>query len=139
MGRGVEIGMGGEEPTWEGVGRPGEAPPIYSREINYWLLRAAIDVLRRQPEIGLLFVHTTDYPMHTWPPHAPESREHLSELARLLGEAEAAAPDAAFLATADHGMNYKTRCIDLEKTLYARGAPIRIPISAERDKNLRHH
>jgi phosphonoacetate hydrolase len=139
MGRGVEIAMAAEEPSPEWVERLGEAPPIYSREINYWLLQAAIDVLRKQPEIGLLFVHTTDYPMHTWPPHAPESHEHLSELDRLLGEAEAAAPDAAFLVTADHGMNYKTRCIDLEKALSARGAPIRIAISAERDKYLRHH
>jgi phosphonoacetate hydrolase len=139
MSRGVEIAMAAEEPTPEWVERLGEAPPIYSREINYWLLRAAIDVLRRQPEIGLLFVHTTDYPMHTWPPGAPESQEHLRELDRLLGEAETAAPDAAFLVTADHGMNYKTRCIDLEKALSTRGAPIRIAISAERDKYLRHH
>src|SRR5258708_37309399 len=139
MGRGVEIAMAAEEPSPEWVERLGAAPPIYSREINYWLLRAAIDVLRRQPEIGLLFVHTTDYPMHTWPPHAPEYPEHLSELDRLLGEAKAAAPDAACLATADPGMNYKTRCIDLEKALSARGAPLRIAISAERDKYLRHH
>jgi phosphonoacetate hydrolase len=36
-------------------------------------------------------------------------------------------------------MNYKTRCWDLEKALAARGAPVRIAISAERDKYLRHH
>jgi phosphonoacetate hydrolase len=77
--------------------------------------------------------------MHAWPPEAPESKEHLSMLDSLLAEAAEAAPDAAFLVSADHGMNYKTRCWDLEKALAARAVPIRIAISAERDKYLRHH
>ena len=47
--------------------------------------------------------------MHTWPPARAESREHLARLDQLFGEAAAAAPDAAFLLTADHGMNFKTR------------------------------
>jgi phosphonoacetate hydrolase len=77
--------------------------------------------------------------MHTWPPEAPESREHLARLDQLFAEAAAAAPDAAFLLTADHGMNHKTRCWDLEKACAKRGAPIRIAISVDRDKYLKHH
>jgi phosphonoacetate hydrolase len=77
--------------------------------------------------------------MHTWPPEASESKEHLERLDQLLGEATAAAPDAAFLLTADHGMNHKTRCWDLEKACAKRGAPIRIAISVDRDKYLQHH
>ena len=46
-----------------------------------------------------MYVHTTDYPMHNWPPEAAESIEHLARLDELLGEAAAAAPDAAFLLT----------------------------------------
>jgi phosphonoacetate hydrolase len=57
----------------------------------------------------------------------------------LLAELAATAPDAAILLTADHGMNFKTRCWDLEKALQERGAPVRIAISAERDKYLAHH
>src|SRR5580658_5954994 len=95
----------------EPVRRP--APPIYSREINYWLIRAAIYVLRNMPEIGCLYVHTTDYPMHTWAPAAKESQEHVKMIDDLLGQACAAAPDAAFLLTADHGMNHKRKCYDL--------------------------
>ena len=123
--------------TW--VKRLGPAPDIYSREINHWLMRAAIDVLKSQPEIGCLYVHTTDYPMHTWPPEARESKEHLAKLDELLAEAAAAAPDAAFLLTADHGMNHKSRCWDLEKVCAGRGAPIRIAISVDRDKYVKHH
>jgi phosphonoacetate hydrolase len=102
-------------------------------------MRAAIEVLTSRPDIGVLYVHTTDYPMHMWPPAAAESLAHLATLDALLAEAAAVAPDAAFLVSADHGMNYKTRCWDLEKALVARGAPVRIAISAERDKYVRHH
>jgi phosphonoacetate hydrolase len=116
-----------------------DAPDIYSREINYWLMAAAIDLFRTRPDLGCFYIHTTDYPMHTWPPEAPESQEHLARLDELLGEAAAAAPDAAFLLTADHGMNHKSRCWDLEKVCARRGAPIRIAISVDRDKYLKHH
>jgi phosphonoacetate hydrolase len=57
----------------------------------------------------------------------------------LLGQACAAAPDAAFLLTADHGLNHKRRCYDLDKVLAGMALPIRISISAERDRYLKHH
>lgn len=77
--------------------------------------------------------------MHTWAPEAPESKEHVKTIDRLLKEACEAAPDAAFLLTADHGMNHKTHAYDLDKTLAAAGIPIRISISAERDRYVKHH
>ena len=51
----------------------------------------------------------------------------------------AAAPDAAFLLTADHGMHHKSRCWDLAKACANRGVSLRIAISAERDRYLQHH
>jgi phosphonoacetate hydrolase len=137
--KGTDILLTAEAPDGNWEARLGKAPPIYSREINYWLFSAALDVLRNRPEIGLLYIHTTDYPMHMWPPEAPESQEHLSRLDSLLAQLAATAPDAAILLTADHGMNFKSRCWDLEKVLQERGAPVRIAISAERDKYLAHH
>ncbi len=137
--RGTEIALTAEVPDGDWERRLGKAPPIYSREINYWLFAAALDILRNRPEIGLLYIHPTDYPMHMWPPQAPESQEHLARLDALLAEMAAAAPDAAILLTADHAMNFKSRSWDLEKALAERGAPVRIAISAERDKYVRHH
>jgi phosphonoacetate hydrolase len=137
--RGAETVLTAEAPTTEWVRRLGAAPGIYSREINYWLLHAAIDLLKRRVDLGCLYVHTTDYPMHTWPPEAPESKEHLARLDALLAEAMAAAPDAAFLLTADHGLHNKSRCWDLEKACRNRGLALRAAISAERDKYLQHH
>jgi phosphonoacetate hydrolase len=139
LSRGATISLTAEEAPAEWVDRLGPAPAIYSREINYWIFRAAIHVLKHRPEIQCLYVHTTDYPMHTWAPDAPESKEHLKTIDTLLGEACAAAPDAAFLLTADHGMNHKTHAYDLDKTLAASGIPIRISISAERDRYVKHH
>jgi phosphonoacetate hydrolase len=139
LSRGTTIALTPEEAPAEWVAKLGPAPPVYSREINYWTFRAAIDILKHRPEVQCLYVHTTDYPMHAWAPEAPESKEHVKTIDTLLAEACAAAPDAAFLLTADHGMNHKTRAFDLDKTLAAAGAPIRISISAERDRYVKHH
>jgi phosphonoacetate hydrolase len=135
--RGASLVLTPEAPPADWVRRLGPAPDIYSREINYWLLRAAIDLLKTRRDLGCLYVHTTDYPMHTWPPEAPESQEHLARLDAFFAEAADAAPDAAFLVTADHGLHHKSRCWDLEKACANRGLIVRKAISAERDR--KHH
>jgi phosphonoacetate hydrolase len=137
--RGAEIVLSAEIPTPEWTGRLGNAPDIYSAEINHWLLKAALWILKNRPEIGILYVHTTDYPMHMWPPEAELSRRHLAGLDSLYGEIAAAAPDAAILLTADHGMHHKTRCWDLMRACAARGVMLRAALSAEQDKYLKHH
>jgi phosphonoacetate hydrolase len=135
----VEIGIAAEAPSDDDIARYGRPADIYSREINYWLWETAVAILEDRPDIGLLYVHITDYPMHAWGPDDPESREHMEELDRLLGRALAAAPDAAFLATADHGMNYKTRCWDLMRVLSQEGIAPRFVLSPERDYYVVHH
>jgi phosphonoacetate hydrolase len=139
LSRGTEIAIAAEAPPADVVRRHGQAPPIYSREINYWLWEVAADLLKNRPDIRLLYVHTTDYPMHTWPPSAPESKEHLAKLDASIGRAVAAAPDAAFLITADHGLNAKTRCWDLARACKNRGLELRFALSAERDRYVKHH
>jgi phosphonoacetate hydrolase len=136
---GTEIALAAEAPEQAWVARYGAPPGIYSREINYWLWDVAVDLLATRPELDLLYVHTTDYPMHAWAEDAPESLEHLAEVDRRLGEAVAAAPDAAFLLTADHGMNAKTRCYDLDKVCREAGRPVRFVLSPERDYYVVHH
>jgi phosphonoacetate hydrolase len=139
LARGAEIAVAAERPPEEFIQRYGKPADIYSREINYWLWEVAVDLLKNRPEIGLLYVHTTDYPMHTWAPGEAESKEHLATLDRLLGEARDAAPDAAFLITADHGMSYKTRCCDLAKACREREVELRFALSAEKDRYVKHH
>jgi phosphonoacetate hydrolase len=77
--------------------------------------------------------------MHAWGEGEPAFRSHAGRLDALIGSAAAAAPDAAFLLTADHGMNPKKRCWDLAKTCRTAGAPVRFVLSPERDYYVRHH
>jgi phosphonoacetate hydrolase len=137
--RGAEIVLTAENPTPDWLQKLGPAPVIYSAEINYWLMAAAINILKTRPDIGVLYVHTTDYPMHMWAPEAPESKEHLARMDDLFGQAMKAAPDAAFLATADHGMNAKSACWDLEQVCAGKGVPIRKAVSTGRDRYMKHH
>ncbi len=137
--KGADLAIVAEAPTADQIQKYGTPPAIYSREINYWLWTVAVDLLKTRPDLGFIYVHTTDYPMHTWPASAAESREHLARLDSLLGEAVASAPDAAFLITADHGMNAKSRCWDLAKACKNRGLELKFALSAERDKYVKHH
>jgi len=139
LARDADIAIAAENPPPDYVERFGPPPDIYSREINYWLWKVAIDLLQNRPDIGVVYVHTTDYPMHAWAPDREESQEHLRRLDQLMGDAAAAAPDAAFFVTADHGMNFKSRCWDLEKAMHSRGAAIKFALSAEKDRYIKHH
>lgn len=138
LGRGATVAIAAENPTPELVQRYGPAPDIYSAEINYWLWQVAVDLLEHRPELELIYVHTTDYPMHAWRPEHPLSIEHLARLDDLICAA-ADIDGVALYATADHGMNDKSRCWDLAKACANRGAPVRFALSAERDRYVRHH
>lgn len=135
----TEIAVAAEAPPADYIDRFGPPPDIYSREINYWLWGAALDILKSKPYIDLVYVHTTDYPMHAWAPEQNESLEHLQQVDEFIGRARDAAADAAFFFTADHAMNYKTRCWDLMKVCRERGTPIRFALSPERDYYVKHH
>ncbi len=108
----------------------GTPPDIFSRQINLWLLRLAREVVRRfRPQ--LLYVATTDYPGHRWPPGAPAMREHLRGLDELLGQLleEYDLGDSVVALTADHGMNAKVRAASPVRALQeagiaARGVPL---------------
>ncbi len=133
------LAVAAEAASPEIIQRYGTPPDIYSAEINYWLWTVAIDILKTWPEIGVLYVHTTDYPMHRWAPEESESLTHLSRLDSLIAEAKASAPDAAFFAAADHGMNRKKRCWDIARVCASRGVPLRFALSPERDYYIVHH
>ncbi len=135
----VTIGIAAEAATDDIVAKYGQPGDIYSADINYWLWEVACSILTDQPDIQLLYVHITDYPMHAWGPEKQESKVHLEKLDQLMGKALKAAPDAAFLATADHGMNYKKQCWDLKRVLDEKGLPARFVLSPERDYYIVHH
>jgi phosphonoacetate hydrolase len=99
----------------------------------------AVDLLTTRPDLDLVYVHTTDFPMHAWPPGDRRSTAHLRGLDDLIAEAAGVADDIALYATADHGMNNKTRVWDLRTACARRGVPLRFALSAERDRYVEHH
>ncbi len=117
----------------------GSPPPMYSTAINYWLFDIAIDLIENRPDIELIYVHTTDYPMHMWGPEAVESQEHMKKLDEYLGIIETKGPDFTIALTADHGMNSKKRCWDLAKACSNRGLDLKFAVSPVADRLLKHH
>jgi phosphonoacetate hydrolase len=139
LGQDADISIAAEKPTAELINRFGPAPPMYSTEINYWLWEIGLDIFKNQSDISLLYVHTTDYPMHMWPPEDHRSKQHLQELDRYLGKISQIDPEATLLVTADHGMNFKTQCWDLAKACQNRGLEVAFCVSPLADRLLKHH
>ena len=139
LGPSVAVGVAVQDPDPATIARFGTPPDIYSVEANEWIMRAGLRILEEEPDIGVLYVHTTDYPMHMWGPDALQSLDHLARLDWLIGEMGERYPDAAFLVTADHGMNPKSDCLDLETILSAAGFPIKAAISPVADRLVKHH
>ncbi len=139
LGGSVDAGLSAQDADPDTIRDFGIPPDIYSIEVNEWIVRSGMKILQSRPDINVLYVHTTDYPMHMWAPEDERSLDHLSRLDRLIGEMADRYPDAAFLVTADHGMNPKKECLDLEKILRAAGFPILAAISPVADRLVKHH
>jgi phosphonoacetate hydrolase len=89
----------------------GPPPPIYSLEVNGWVVDAARYILSRE-HYDLAYLATTDYAMHIYAPQQPESARHMALLDEALGKLMDRLPEAQVLITADHGMLSKGRMID---------------------------
>lgn len=139
LGGAADVALCAEAPDLATLERLGAPPPMYSAEVNDWLLSAALGLLRDRTDLGLVYVHTTDYPMHAWPPEDPRSQAHLAMLDARVAALRDAAPDATFLVTADHGMSPKRRCIDLAALCAGQGLPLRFAVSPVADRLVRHH
>lgn len=124
------------EEKWK---NPPALSDVYSREVNYELMAAADSLLKNNRQVRLLFIHTTDYPMHMWPPEMDSVKEFLSAMDSCIALLHRTAPDAAILITADHGMNHKTQAWDLFQACAENHTPIKIAISPEKDKYVKHH
>lgn len=120
------------------VDRLGTAPDIYSPEINHWLFKAT-QIILNETDTDITYFHTTDFPMHMEPPSGEMSQFHLSEWDNLLGEVLNGHPDLEIYMSADHGMNFKSRCHDLNKIMPEKGCDIFFAMSAERDPYVKHH
>lgn len=139
LGRDADFVVAAESPEQHIQDKYGTAPPMYSSEINYYLFDIALDLINNRPDIELIYLHTTDYPMHMWEPEAPESQEHMKKLDQYLGQIISHDPEFTIALTADHGMNYKKQCWDLAKACKNRGLELKFAVSPVADRLLKHH
>ncbi len=128
----------GRVPAAIGRDNPGVYDPecsVYCLEAGSWLLRNRL--------ADVLYLSTTDYVQHKWPPEAEEARAFYARMDRFLGEIEG--QGVVLGITADHGMNDKTfpdgspRVRYLESLLADRGvagARVILPIT---DPYVVHH
>ena len=137
LNRGTTLSFSAEVPLAWVAQQLGPPPPIYSLEVNGWVIRAATLVLAREG-VDLAYVATTDYAMHAYHPEHPRSQEHITILDRAVAQMLEQHPDMELLITADHGMKSKTRMIDLEAVLERGGVRCQaVPVI--KDRYVVHH
>ncbi len=134
---GTDIAVAAEAPPDTYIEQVGPPEPIYSAEINWWLLRAVRETLRTaDPE--LVYCSTTDWSQHQYAPESAESQEHLAVLDEIIGEIVDDDPTREIYITADHGMLPKTRALDPGRVLRESGiSASAIPII--KDRYVAHH
>jgi phosphonoacetate hydrolase len=98
----------------------GDPPPVYSLEVNAWIIDAARYVLSKE-HYDLVYLTTTDYAMHTYAPEQPASATHLALLDEAIGKLVESLPEVEILITADHGMSAKSRMVHLPAELARHG------------------
>lgn len=134
---GAVVAESAEKPSSWLTDRIGTPPGIYTIEVNHWLLRAALDLLRHDPP-DFLYVSTTDFVTHTHSPDSEPSCRNIHEIDRLIGEILNVTADLELVVTADHGMNAKTSALDLGAILKQAGIDAQaIPII--KDRHVVHH
>lgn len=84
----------------------GPAPAIYSADASLYVLRAGVELLKAG-KADFLYLSLTDYMQHKYAPEAPESLDFYEKIDHEIGQLIELG--AVVGATADHGMNAKTR------------------------------
>ena len=134
---GTDVAVAAEAPPSEYIDAIGTVEPIYSIEINWWLLRAVQYTLRKyDPQV--VYCSTTDWVQHKFAPEAEMSQKHMAELDRIIGEIVDDDPEREIYITADHGMLDKLVALDPGRILTQEGIPAdAIPII--KDRYVAHH
>lgn len=134
---GADIQVAAEDPPEEFINSIGPIEPIYSIEINWWLLRAVLYCIQKyDPE--MIYCSTTDWVQHKYPPEHEISQRHLSELDRIIGDIVDQDPGREIYITADHGMLDKTTALDPARILHRESIQAdSIPII--KDRYVVHH
>lgn len=137
LSRSADLAVAAERPTRGLLDRIGPQQDVYSPDINFWTFRAARHFLK-EGECQLVYLVTTDYMMHTYPPSDERSLAHLNTLDDLLGQILNDHSDLEVYLTADHGMSPKRTAIDIGLLLASNGIEAEV-VPIIRDRYVVHH
>jgi phosphonoacetate hydrolase len=113
----ASLSENGIEGVLELVGMP--VPSVYSAELSEFVFAAGVKLMQaRRPD--LLYLSTTDYIQHKYPPGSEGANAFYAMMDRYLGELDALGALVAL--TADHGMNAKTRADGSPNVIYLQDA-----------------
>ena len=133
----ADLAVSGERPSRELLDIIGPQQDVYSPDINFWSFRAARHFLK-EAECQLVYLATTDYMMHTYPPSDERSLAHLNTLDELLGQILNDHSDLEIYLTADHGMSPKRTAIDIGLVLASNSIEAEV-VPIIKDRYVVHH
>ncbi len=137
--RGLDISIDATSSSAGLAERLGDTPSIYSAQITPWVLRAA-KVMAEQGQPDLLYIATTDYMEHVYPPQASQMQQQVREMDELIGDVVKAfdLSQTVVVVAADHGMSQKTRALSIPNVLAQAGIKAHV-IPAIKDGLYLHH
>jgi phosphonoacetate hydrolase len=135
VGQDCDIAASAEEPPEWLEAAVGEPPGIYSGEASAWLMDAAVHLLDER-DLDVLYVSTTDVVPHKHGPTEPEAERWVRDLD--AGVAALHERSDALVVTADHGMNQKSVCVDLDGLLEQEGHDAEV-VRLITDEHTYHH
>eukprot|EP00126_Sphaerothecum_destruens_P015106 Sdes_comp9023_c0_seq1m446 len=118
----------------------GHSPPsIYDPEISLAAVQAGIQILKKsKPQLRhpLVYISTTDYVQHKYPPGSPVSNHFLQRLDSLVGELHQMGCRVGV--TADHGMSDKPNILYISSILKQARISCRVVLPIT-DPYVKHH
>jgi len=115
-----------------------DAPPAAASFAAYdWIFKACYQVISLE-EPDLVYCTTNDYMMHHYTAGATEAKTVMQTIDRRLGQIYDLDTSREIYITADHGMNAKSRLIDLQKKLDTAGYQT-FCLLALKDRYLENH
>lgn len=122
FGKGVDFGISVQDPKdilirYLEMPPP---PPVGSLEANGWILKACYRLLKKNnPDV--VYCTTNDYMMHNYGPETEVAIKQMKEIDRWIGKIYDLDHSREIYITADHGMNKKSRIINLQNIMKKKG------------------
>lgn len=112
-------------------------PEVYSLDANAWIFNACFNLIEKDNP-DFVYCTTNDFMMHNFAPDTQEAKLQMSEIDKWIGRIYELDPSREIYITADHGMNEKSRLINMQKKLENAGFDV-VCLPPIKDRYLENH